>query len=178
MVFDEYGNFKAGIHKICLPELEESFVSQFPSSSRRREIFDNFKAFFDLPIIKRYNRMFSKIWIDGSFSTNKLNPNDIDGIIFLKLNSVSEDLPTVDEFMQLYRTGLKALGQNYDFDFYLVYDINRIPENDEECSTEYQDFRRGIDYNTKYWMGQFCFDRDQRPKGIFEIEFKEGEFNV
>lgn len=175
MDFDNFGNATPGIHHVNLKEFEEDFVISFSNSSNRKRIFANFINFFNLRILNKYRCVISKLWIDGSFSTSKTDPNDIDGIIFLKFSNDDEyDLAV--EFLEIYNKYVKNLAYEYDCDLYVQFDLKNIPSRDSRDES-YSRFYDSIDYNTKYWMGQFCFDRLQRPKGIFEIEFKESEFH-
>lgn len=174
MDFDSFGNAMPGIHQVNLSEFEEIFVLSFKKSSKREQIYSNFIKFFNLQILNKYRTVISKLWIDGSFSTAKVEPNDIDGIIFLKFSN-DEEYHLAMEFQELHATYFKKLAYEYDCDLYVQFDIDKIPTRNS-VNESYSRFYDNVDLYTKYWMGQFCFDRQQRPKGIFELEFKESEF--
>lgn len=74
-LFDVHGNLKIGIHKCYLEEFYKTFVFNFLSTSSRREISVGFARFL-LEVLRIYEEF--EIWADGSFTTTKTDPGDID----------------------------------------------------------------------------------------------------
>lgn len=171
--FNELGYYQAGIHKLTLDEFKNNFVNPFGESTSRKRIYENFLDFFFSEYITPFHSVISRVWIDGSFTTSKLNPNDIDWIIFLKFKN-DEEFNLTNQFMKLYKKSLKAFAYNYDCDLYIIYDKDEVSMPNINDETKY--FLQNIDLMFKYWMGQFTFDRKQNPKGIFELTFEGGAF--
>lgn len=69
-----------GLHDFELNDISNHFLKNFPNSKTRRLLINGLNEFvahlssLGIPI---------ELWIDGSFTTNKENPNDIDLVIFL-----------------------------------------------------------------------------------------------
>lgn len=48
--------------------------------------------------------------------------------------------------------------------------VDNSEYNEEEIKEKVVNSCDQIDYQMKYWMGQFGFDRNQRSKGLISIE--------
>ncbi len=62
-------------------EIEEVFVTPFPDSETRQVIFDHYLNYID-----EFQRLVTPQfthWLDGSFMSQKLNPNDLDFVAFI-----------------------------------------------------------------------------------------------
>ena len=62
-------------------EIEEVFVTPFLHSETRQVIFDNYLNYID-----EFQRLVTPPfthWLDGSFMSKKLNPNDLDFVPFI-----------------------------------------------------------------------------------------------
>lgn len=69
-------------HHITLDEFQEVFVDAFPESGTRQRLFDNYLDWiFDF---QRDISPYFTQWLNGSYVTQKLNPNDIDFVTFLE----------------------------------------------------------------------------------------------
>lgn len=84
LTFEKTGLLTPGEHVFDLVNFEKEFVtaSKFEKSATRAEIFDNFRGFLDNISEQGFRNAILKFWIDGSFCTEKLNPSDIDVILF------------------------------------------------------------------------------------------------
>lgn len=73
---DGYGILPPGRHTCTAQEFEDRFVSGLPDEPRRRQIFQDLEEYQ----VQQSRRGLSVIsyWIDGSFTSAKLNPGDID----------------------------------------------------------------------------------------------------
>jgi hypothetical protein len=83
--------FDAGLHAIEEGEIDAIFSSPFVHSSRRLQLVESLKRFLQFV---RGIGVSCDIWIDGSFSTDKLEPDDIDIVVFIfpgQINSLSAD---------------------------------------------------------------------------------------
>lgn len=175
--FDGHGNYEAGIHEVDFQWVKQNLVDQFPSSQTRSNNLTGFMNFLDyldsskiLP--KKY---VSSVWIDGSFVTNKLNPNDIDTIIFLDVNAsnleqFNKKIGEYSHILGLFYATMQQLGrENFHSHVFLVIDPVTIIAKLKDFP-EVQKLYGQFDYQKKYWMGQFTFDRDELPKGVFKIK--------
>jgi len=95
-------------------------------------------------------KCFGEIWVDGSYTTQKPEPDDIDILLVIDYAALmkipEEQLKTVSPLLN--RGFVKA---NYDIDVLL------LPENHPD-----------VDYSERrsYWRGWFGFDRRENPKGL------------
>lgn len=75
--FDENGNLPPGIHEATFDEVLERFSK--PKTARRKGRTRTLHSFY--AFIKRFA---TAIYIDGSYTTNKPAPNDVDIIVLLR----------------------------------------------------------------------------------------------
>ena len=85
-------------HQTTLDEFQQVFVDAFPESETRQRLFDNYLGWifdFQRDIFPYFTQ-----WINGSFVTQKLNPNDIDFVTFLEggIFESMEKLKEMDRF--------------------------------------------------------------------------------
>lgn len=161
MEFNQYGNLDGGIIQgLQFKDLKERFVKKFPCSQTRERNYKGFEAF--LVYLKKENiyELLHKIWINGSFTTNKTNPNDIDMVLFFK--PTSNNIPHIEYFFKKVREPIKVIGELHYCDASFTLDDDFIPDSNAEAKNHYY-------YEKKYWMGEFGFDRERRNKGIIEI---------
>ena len=138
--------FPPGIHDISEADLENHFLSRFPSSSTRKNLISGFKKY--LMSLRSIGVKF-EVWIDGSFTTEKEDPSDIDLVVFgseAEINHLPD--PRKNQLRALFdRVSIKnAIGCDVLFS---------VSENQNMRS---------------YWRGWYGFDRDENPKGIARIE--------
>ena len=150
--FNENGVLPPGFCEYKLEEVEEYFVKDFKDSQTREMIFDGFKKW-----LKELYKVAvpEEMWVDGSFATSKINPNDIDVVVFLNYKNFSSELNGF----------LSQIGrENYCDTYYAI-------EPNDELGEE-----NGFVINHRnYWRGQFGFDRQDLPKGM--IRFNKEELN-
>lgn len=151
MEFNENGLLEPGFHEINESEFEEIFVNAFTTSQTRQDIYDSF--------IKWKNKLtaqykIQEIWVDGSFATNKINPNDIDTVVFVRAH----------DYMRLASDWENVRKANH-IDAYLTLAICEESEK-VVLPAEYWKFVN----NRNYWRGQFGFDRNDSPKGVIVIK--------
>ena len=150
--FESSGMLPSGLHKYSFEQFLIQFVNGFPTSQRRKEISEAIVAFvkelfsFGIPY---------EFWIDGSYATTKVNPNDADIVVFLQASVANSIFPISDYFRQKFS----------DLDIYFAYATS--PENQSKL-TPY-DYQKAVNMRN-YWRGQFGFDRADNPKGIIKID--------
>jgi len=107
--FDENGFLKPYEIIDCdLMSLETIFVENFPNSRTRRSLFNNYLKYIH-EFSNRITRNFIQ-WLDGSFVSQKENPNDIDFVTFIdyKTYELQEDLLDIFWSFSLEVEGLDA----------------------------------------------------------------------
>lgn len=154
MHFNSHGNLDGGIISVSnLSEIEEHLVKTFPNSKTRRRNFDAFCNFWN----SLDNSKVTRIWLDGSFCTTKTDPNDIDCVIFI------DPIEQNEYYFEYLQEQHHQLEQN-NLDVYIV--------PDKECiKIEPSTFEiyRNFDYQEKYWLNLFGFDRNGNQKAIIEL---------
>lgn len=134
--------YPAGFHDISFDNLYEIFVTPFENGERRKYLTDRFRAY-----IEKFSELGLKaeIWLDGSYSTNKPEPGDMDILIVFDVNEVNnlpmEKRPLLQE---LFDRELSKIRYSID--------VLLLPSNDIN--------------NRSYWRGWFGFSRNEQPKGI------------
>lgn len=135
-----------GLHDFELSEIGNHFSQGFPSSETRKPLINGLNTFvahlseIGAPI---------ELWIDGSFTTHKVNPNDIDLVIFSPAAIINTLPPEKKKLFQVL-TDRPSVKSNFGCDVLF-------------CPSENQEMR-------SYWRGWYGFDRDQRPKGIVRVK--------
>ena len=151
--FDAHGNLHPYelIRIESLNEFEQTFVTPFPLSATRFFIYtgllEYIQALGDVLTQVTYPGSW-KLWINGSFTTNKLNPNDVDVLSLLDNEAV----------LHQYKNLVEPLfGQNsfrkYKTDAYFL--LNDGTNQAQELLS--------------YWIDQFGTDRNGAKKGIIEV---------
>ncbi|AXH43571.1 hypothetical protein HOV55_gp53 [Erwinia phage vB_EhrS_59] len=103
--------------------------------------------------VNQQHKCFSEVWIDGSFTTEKPEPDDIDILIVLDYIALN-NLPA-----SLKSTVSALLNRDYvKLNFHI--DVLLLPENHPK-----------VDYSERrsYWRGWFGFDRQENPKGLVRV---------
>jgi len=139
---------EAGIHHLTSHRLKQIAVDAFPADTRRSELFGKFLAWREQ---LRSAGISGVAWLDGSFLTQKFNPDDIDLIFW----SPTTTRPLSDAEKRLVAKLLDkpTCRATYDLDVY--------------CESP-----RGEDvvHSQAYWKGMFGFCHDGRTaKGIAEV---------
>lgn len=147
--------------EMSLEEFEGIFVKPFPASSTRENLFAGYLSYtrqFKVEIAEDFIH-----WIGGSFTTKKVNPNDIDLVTIIPHETFEAHIKLIEE---KFRT--KSLSE-YGIDAYVVA---AYPEGHEKFSL-YQG-------NLAYWSNQFSKTRKNRAgqrfkRGYIQIIFQKQE---
>lgn len=103
--------------------------------------------------INQTYRVIEEVWVDGSFTTSKMDPDDVDILIvldFLVLNELPEHMhPQVGPMLNR-----QYVKQNFNIDVLLLAKNHPDVDYDERRS---------------YWRGWFGFDRQENVKGLVRI---------
>lgn len=137
----------AGFHTVTLEELKVLCVDNFHENNHRNDLFQNFILF-----LKNLDKIESKfeIWVDGSFTTNKLEPADIDILIVYDLRHLKTlPIEQQDLIKSLFDRDLSRIKFNLD--------VLLCEKNDEKTRS--------------YWRGWFGYTRKEVVKGIAKFEY-------
>lgn len=135
-----------GIHDIIKSDLSNHFVSPFASQEKRIQLIERFNYLIEK--VEQIGISF-EIWINGSFVTNKEEPNDIDIAFFydpIQANSLPADKQNI--FLEVSNNSFSKYRYNCDVYF--------IPNNDIGLRS--------------YWRGWFGYTRTEKPKGFVRIK--------
>lgn len=153
--FDKNGNPQPpGIVNINFADFKVVFVDSFNNSKTRNIIFENYENYisdFKDKITSQFEH-----WINGSYTTKKDNPNDID---LVNIVSVSENLNSKQNEMRSFLT-VGGSKDKYMVDGYF------IPVY-EKTDPRYQITEHWLNH----WADFFGHDRLRRPKTLFEITY-------
>jgi hypothetical protein len=153
MQFDNNGNlYPHEIIEIDLIAFEQIFIDGFTQSKTRRNIFDNYKRFVET-IKQLIDEPFYQ-WIDGSFVTQKINPNDIDVLTFVPHESYIKHNSHFDM--------LRRWRHNKDFGVD-GYFLKVLPST-------HKDFQF-YEFDSKDWLNTFSTGRKMENKGLIQINF-------
>ncbi|SIQ14053.1 DUF6932 family protein [Marinobacterium stanieri] len=141
--------FPPGFHDIAIADIHSLFVAPFRDNSRRTMLSKKLMEYIDdLQSVLQPHGVAGELWIDGSFGTEKIHPDDVDLIVFIPGADLNSLPPHSQQRLQgLLNTSYAKV--NYSCDAYF-------------CVTEDQPQR-------SYWRGWFMFDRDEQPKGIARV---------
>lgn len=158
--FDEKGNpTPYGITELSLKEFKNIFTEGTNNTQKRIELFVNYKKYimdFYKTILKNDNGDW-KNWINGSYTTNKKEPNDID-----LLNLIDGEKKINENDIQKFLTS-RSLQNN---------DSRKVYSIDAYIALIYKQSDKRYEYAQKrieYWKKWFGFDRNKNPKGIIQI---------
>lgn len=158
-MFNENGYLAAGLHDMELDEVQSNFVHAFPSSNTRGIIFEGYKQ--HKQEMESLSIVFEQ-FINGSFTTTKNDPSDIDMVCFADADAVN-NLSPADQQKLLSLVAGKDTQSVYHCDCYFS---PVVPD-------DHPDYNK-LRASRKYWMGEFGFDRQERAKGIVRCIIKGG----
>lgn len=139
-----------GMHEMSLVELRKLCVEAFPLSHTRENVMSAFEALYNALSGQGIE---SEVWVDGSFLTKKINPDDSD--IVVKLMSSAYDSLTNDQQEVLDRVSKQkfCVQSRCDSYFFIEY-----PKN--------HDLHWVGEDSKAYWLKQFGFSRQKQTKGF------------
>jgi Family of unknown function (DUF6932) len=138
-----------GFHDLDPADRHRLCVDRFPDSVTRPRILTNLED-----VIARINHqgIGGQIWIDGSFLTEKLNPDDADVALVVTGTELRGMSGSQRRFFDDFRG--RSLYDRYRIDNYgIAIDLGTVQG----------------DYFYAYWLRQFGFSRASKPKGILRI---------
>lgn len=142
-----------GFHTKTLKELRDLCVNAFPTSRSRTIIMDVLDEIVSELIDKKVE---GEVWVDGSFVTEKPEPEDSDILLYFSGEFFDNGTPE-------QRNLIKAIGDNLKADFLCdSYILSYYPQGHE--------WYNELEWWKAYWIRQFGFSREDKPKGIAVIK--------
>jgi hypothetical protein len=147
--FDAKGYLKpASPIEVNLKTIEEAFVF----NPHRQQLFEHYIAY--LNELRSIIDVPFEQWIDGSFVSKKLQPNDIDILTFVPSQIYTANDGVLYELKQQFKPQIDA------------YYICKFPENHSKFAETRGDYF--------YWLNQFTKDRQKNSKGFIKIIIDNG----
>jgi len=138
--------FPPGIHTVLDADLDNHFLQAFSDSKTRPVLIDGLRRF--IAALRRAGIPF-EVWLDGSFCTEKVDPNDVDVVVFADAATVNR----LEQPVQAYLVGLlDRTNARRQFGCDVLFAL------------------AGNAGLRSYWRGWYGFDRSERPKGIAKLE--------
>jgi len=151
IVFDTFGN-PTPYEKIPISYAEcEKFFTSIINKDVRGKRWKEFDK-FNNDLSEKLSHPFYQ-WVDGSFTTTKQEPRDIDVVTFVNYLDFKPELLLFD--MNRTQGAVKAV---YNVDSYLVF----VVPSDHKNYLDYMD-------QIAYWTKQFGHDRQKNKKGRIEV---------
>lgn len=142
-----------GFHPMTLAQLRVLCVDRFPNSITRASVMDGLEK-----VVLHLNKsgIQMEVWVDGSFTTEKLNPEDSD--IAIRLSGPDFDVASVPAKSPIVWAAKVDLKPSHKCDSYA---FSEYPEG--HVLYDHGQWRRA------YWLNKFGHDRSERPKGLAVI---------
>lgn len=153
MEFDIRGNLKPyDVIETDLPTFKREFVDAFSQSRTRSIIFNNFSSYLEK--LTSIIGLDFYVWVDGSYVTRKLNPEDIDFVSFVDAQIYYDNEPQIDVLRAHH------LHKKTGVDDYFVRRFR-------------QDHRNYLNYtlDVKQWNFAFSTSRSGGSKGFIQLNF-------
>jgi hypothetical protein len=152
--FDIHGNLVPyELHTVSLTELEDEFVLPFESSITRRDIVSGHNNYI-IELFQVLEHNFFQ-WLDGSFVTQKIDPNDIDVINFIYYSDATNDKVNS---LRKFLTGFGNPKNEFRVDGYIVPVYEPTDPRFSITQAKYNE-----------WRLFFGKDRNNNPKGILQL---------
>ena len=137
--------FPPGLHPVDEGQLETLFVYPFNGSTTRPALVSGLRAY--LQALRKAGVTF-EVWLDGSFSTQKVDPNDVDIVVFADADELNRLSPSL-------QTYLRGLFDRTTAKRQYGCDVLFAPASDMDLRS--------------YWRGWYGFDRLEQAKGIARL---------
>lgn len=129
--------------------LERLCVHRFPASITRPTILANLRLVLEH---MQRNGMRGKVWIDGSFLTEKLNPDDVDLVFVVSAAEYQAMTDNQQAYLEWFTN--TNLYDRHKCDNYVFIRDDAVAE---------------AEYTYAYWLKQFGFSRGDEMKGLAVI---------
>jgi hypothetical protein len=99
-----------GMHSRTLAEIRQLCVAQFPNSTERAAIMDGLEGM--VALIAKHG-ISGEMWVDGSFTTQKLNPGDVDFVLFTPVAIYNAGSEEQQQFLDSMNDGPDSKREEY-----------------------------------------------------------------
>jgi aspartyl/asparaginyl-tRNA synthetase len=159
--FNENGYLPPGIHEATMEDFRIRFVDDVEESITRCKVFAGYTDYCrDMLALD----ILIKQWLDGSFTTRKIDPNDMDVISHVDALKINNKY-TIDQFQRLIikedHSNRRLLNSKYKCDPFAI----------AVYPPEHKFYKLTID-TINYWQDFFGHDSrvaGKPPKGLIEI---------
>ena len=145
-----------GFRIMTLADLRARCVAAFPLSKNRSKIMDGVDKFVDM---LRAEGVVGDLWIDGSFMTQKLDPEDVDVVLSVQSQFYENGTEAQQALVDLI--AMADFKPDYFCDAFVLWQYDQ----DDELYA-YGDWERA------YWIRQFGFSRGVDKKGMALIQLR------
>lgn len=157
--------FGPGFHPMTLAEVRARCVDAFPLSRTRGQIMKGLEA-----VVGRLTTggIVGTLWIDGSFLTQKIDPEDVDLLLRLPGDFLENATAEQQAAFDWYAEDDRKTSDHCDC-YWLIEPASGVTEHtggDLEHLTG--------EWMLAYWIRQFGFSRGDDLKGIATVELRGG----
>ena len=145
-----------GLHLHTISELKNLCVDPFPHSSTRQDIMTGFEAVVNSLSSKNID---AEVWVNGSFLTEKLNPNDSDIVVWVDESVFKNGSGDTRKVLTWINSNLR---DQHLCDSYIC---TKYPNTSQQYTLN--------EYHHAYWLRQFGFSRGIEYKGIAVLRVKD-----
>lgn len=166
MQYDSNGNLTpSGKIEVDAEDFKRHFVDAYPESATRQRIYEGFQAYQET-LLNVFGCNVEQ-WIDGSWVSNKQDPNDIDVVSLIDSEFIESDEVY---FNKMYSNKLLTVFGSKDKFMVDAYAFILFPEDDPR----YDLVTRKM---MVYWDDWWSHDSDHNEKGyiVLKTQFQGGE---
>lgn len=146
----------AGFYPMAVPDLRKKCVDGFPLSKTRATIMDGLeKAIQELERAE----VAGELWIDGSFMTEKIDPEDVDVLLHVDSALYDGGSANVRKAIDVFDSSQLKATHHCDSYVWREYPAGHPAHNESE-------------WDRAYWIRQFGFSRGIDYKGIVTVEIR------
>lgn len=145
-----------GFHVMTLAQLRARCVTAFALSRTRERIMDGLEKFVSM---LRAEGVVGDLWVDGSFITQKIDPEDVD--VVLEVQSSFYEKATEAQQAVVDLVAVADFKPDYFCDAYVLWQYDK---GDELYA--YGEWERA------YWIRQFGFSRGIDKKGMALVQMR------
>ena len=144
-----------GLHPLTMAALRQLCLANFQASMTRPAIMQGLEDAIETLVEARIG---GELWIDGSFLTEKIDPEDVDVTLRIDADFMNELTPEQALAINWFTTPGEARKTHYCHGFVWV-----------DYPNDHPSFAFGQNLRT-YWLRQFGLSRSNEKKGIAVVQ--------
>jgi hypothetical protein len=145
-----------GFHAMTLAEVHARCVTAFPLSTTRLAVMAGLEKFVGM---LRAQGVRGELWIDGSFMTSKIDPEDADVVLVVQSSFYEHGTEAQQALVDLI--AVADFKPDYFCDAYVLWQYDQGDE-----------LHAHGEWERAYWLRQFGFSRGVEKKGLGLIELR------